>query len=83
MLRQRDGAAYAAWRTTVLERGLPELMSFVGGLDRDQEAVLAGLTLKWSNGPTEGQVNRLKTVKRQMYGRATFDLLRKRVLHAG
>jgi hypothetical protein len=43
--------------------------------------LLAGLTLPWSNGPVEGQVNRLKLIKRSMYGRAKFDLLKLRVLH--
>jgi hypothetical protein len=49
--------------------------------NRDKEAVFAGLTLSWSNGPVEGQVNRLKLIKRSMYGRAEFDLLKRRVLH--
>jgi transposase len=49
-------------------------------LKRDYDAVKAGLTLEWSNGQTEGQVHRLKLLKRQMYGRGRFDLLRKRVL---
>ncbi len=70
MARSGDGAADT------------ELENYASGLDRDQAAVLAALTLEWSNGQTEGQVNRLKTLKRQMYGRANFDLLRKRVLHA-
>jgi transposase len=48
---------------------------------RDQHAVEAALTLPWSNGPVEGHVHRLKLIKRQMYGRASFDLLRLRVLH--
>ncbi len=82
MMRQRDRAAYAPWRQVVREQQIPELDHYASGLDRDQEAVLAALTLEWSNGQTEGQVNRLKTLKRQMYGRANFDLLRKRVLHA-
>ncbi len=82
MIRQGDGAAYPAWREAVTVSQIPELESYAAGLDRDQGAVLAALTLKWSNGQTEGQVNRLKTLKRQMYGRANFDLLRKRVLHA-
>ena len=82
MMRQRDGGAYTGWRAAVTERQLPDLESYASGLDRDQAAVLAALTLPWSNGQTEGQVNRLKTLKRQMYGRANFDLLRKRVLHA-
>jgi transposase len=52
------------------------------GLERDKAAVLAALQYPWSNGQTEGQVNRLKLLKRQMYGRANFDLLRQRVLAA-
>ncbi|HEY2155246.1 MAG TPA: transposase, partial [Isosphaeraceae bacterium] len=52
-------------------------------LRRDEAAVRAGLTSEWSNGPVEGHVNRLKLVKRSMYGRAGFDLLRARVLNAG
>jgi transposase len=51
------------------------------GLRRDLSAVRAALTSEWSNGQTEGQVNRLKLIKRQMYGRAKLDLLRQRVLH--
>ncbi len=58
-----------------------ELVRFVNGLEQDLAAVLAALSLEWSNGPVEGHVNRLKLVKRQMYGRATFDLLRARILH--
>ena len=61
--------------------GLRELQGFCRGLRRDWEAVMAGLTLEWSNGPVEGQVHRLKMLKRQMYGRAGFTLLRARVLH--
>ena len=51
------------------------------GLVRDQSEVLAALTYQWSNGPVEGHVNRLKMIKRLMYGRANFDLLRYRVLY--
>ncbi|WP_446685423.1 hypothetical protein [Kibdelosporangium aridum] len=50
------------------------------GLRRDQEAVTAGLTLPWNSDPVEGHVNRIKMFKRQMFGRAKPDLLRKRVL---
>jgi transposase len=50
-------------------------------LMRDQNAVKAALSLPWSNGPVEGQAHRLKLIKRQMYGRASFDLLRLLVLH--
>ena len=58
-----------------------ELKSFANGLRRDYAAVAAGLSLPWSAGPTEGHINRLKTLKRQMYGKAGFDLLRQRVLN--
>jgi transposase len=54
--------------------------SFARGIKRDHQAVLNGLTMPWSSGVVEGNVNRLKMIKRQMYGRATFELLRKRVL---
>ena len=58
-----------------------ELRTFATGLKSDYDAVKAGLTTTWSNGQLEGQVNRLKLIKRQMYGRAKFDLLRQRVLY--
>jgi transposase len=59
---------------------LPELHSFTAGLKRDLDAVVNGLTLPYSSGAVEGAVNRIKMLKRQMYGRASLDLLRKRVL---
>jgi transposase len=59
-----------------------ELRSFAESLRKDLRAVRAALTLPWSNGQTEGQVHRLKLIKRQMQGRAKFDLLRQRVRHA-
>jgi transposase len=62
--------------------GPAESRRFAKGLQADLSAVEAALKLPWSNGQTEGQVNRLKTIKRQMYGRANFDLLRQRFLHA-
>lgn len=58
------------------------LHAFADGLRRDHQAVTAGLTLPWSSSPVEGHVNRIKMLKRQMYGRAGFALLRKRVLLA-
>jgi len=51
------------------------------GLRQEYAAVAAAFTYRWSNGPVEGHVNRLKTIKRQRYGRANFDLLQLRVLH--
>ena len=55
---------------------------FAEGIRQDEAAVAAALTADWSNGPVEGHVNRLKVIKRQMYGRAGLRLLRARVLHA-
>jgi transposase len=60
--------------------GISEVVGFVHGLRRDHSAVKAALRYEWSQGPVEGHVNRLKTIKRQMYGRAGFTLLRRRVL---
>jgi len=71
-----------AWKQQVADSGLPEVQHFAKGLERDKEAVLAGLTERYSNGMTEGFVNKLKLIKRQGYGRASFPLLRQRALHA-
>jgi transposase len=68
------------WIKQTLESGIPSLKKFAKGLQQDYDAVKAAVSLKWSNGQVEGQVNRLKNIKRQMYGRAGFELLRKRVL---
>jgi len=68
------------WITNVEADDQPDLHSFARGLKHDHDAVLNGLTMAWSSGVVEGNVNRLKMLKRQMYGRATFELLRKRVL---
>ncbi len=81
MLRTRSGGQLDAWLDTVLATSLADLHSFANGIKSDIEAVEAGLILPWGNGMVEGQVNRLKLIKRQMYGRANFDLLRLRVLH--
>jgi transposase len=61
---------------------LKEFIGSPGGIVADYEAVKNALTYEWSNGQLEGQVNRLKLIKRGMYGRAKFDLLRARVLHS-
>lgn len=81
MLRERQGQELGHWMQTTLHSGISELRSFVGKLRQDQAAVQAGLTLQWNNGMVEGHINRLKFLKRSMYGRANFDLLRLRVLH--
>jgi transposase len=81
MVRERTGEQLDAWLKEVEASHLEAFESFVTGVQQDKDAVLAGLTLPWSNGPLEGHVNRLKLIKRSMYGRAKFDLLRFRVLH--
>lgn len=68
------------WITAVRGYDLPYLHVFTRGLDKDATAVTAGLTLPYSNSSTEGHINRIKMLKRQMYGRANLDLLRKRIL---
>ena len=82
MVRQRLGERLEEWLTRMDESGIAELQSFAAGIKRDKAAVFAGLTLPYSSGQVEGQVNRLKFVKRSMFGRSNFDLLRHRVLAA-
>ena len=82
ILTQRRGHELNDWLRWVDTEGAPALRSFATGLERDLDAVTAGLTLPYSSGPVEGTVNRIKMIKRQMFGRASFDLLRKRVLLA-
>jgi transposase len=82
ILTGRQGHQLNAWITAVDADDQPDLHSFTAGLRRDHDAVLAGLTLPHNSGPVEGHVNRIKMIKRQMYGRANLDLLRKRVLLA-
>ncbi len=80
MLTQRRGERLPAWIAAVHDDDLPSLHRFASHLERDLDAVIAGLTLPWNSGVVEGHVNRIKMLKRQMYGRAGFQLLRKRVL---
>lgn len=77
IVRDRDSAALPTWLNAAKRSAFS---GFASRLERDQEAVLAALTLPWSNGHVEGQVHRLKLIKRQMYGRASFNPLRLRVL---
>jgi len=84
MTRRRGQQELETWLTAAEADDQPELHSFANGIRRDQQAVTAGLTLPYSSAAVEGNVNRIKMLKRQMYGRAGFDLLRKRViLHPG
>jgi hypothetical protein len=71
-MHKLSGTRLPQWIAVVLASDLPQLHSFAKGLQRDLAAVTAGLTLPWSSGPVEGQVNRVKMLKRQMYGRAKF-----------
>ena len=80
ILTGRHGDRLDDWIAAVEADDQPDLHSFVRGIKRDYDAVLNGLTMPWSSGVVEGNVNRLKMLKRQTYGRAAFPLLRKRVL---
>jgi transposase len=82
MLRRREGERFSVWLDQAEASGIDELERCARTLRADSAAVQAGLTLRHSNEQTEGQIGRLKLVKRQGYGRAKVDLLRKRLLHA-
>jgi transposase len=82
IVRERSSAELNEWLRSAVQCKLQEFVSFARGLNEDYEAVINALRYKWSNGQLEGQVNRLKLIKREMYGRAKFDLLRARVLHS-
>jgi transposase len=82
MLRTRTGEQLDEWLSRVKASRIRELQGTVFGVMQDKAAVKAGLTLPASNGIVEGKVNKLKLIKRMGYGRASFPLLRQRVLHA-
>ena len=82
MLCHRHGERLEAWAAEAEASPVSELRGLAKGLRKDWAAVTAGLTVPYSSGPVEGHVNRIKMIKRQMYGRANPDLLRKRVLLA-
>jgi len=77
---ERRGHELTGWMNDVDATGSPALRSFTADLRRDLDAVTAGLTLEHNSGPVEGHVNRIQMLKRQLYGRANLDLLRKRVV---
>lgn len=81
MVKERSGQGLDQWLQDVTVSGIKSLRSFANGLRSDLAAVRNALSMPWSNGQVEGQINRLKFIKRQMYGRAKLDLLRKRVLY--
>ena len=71
-----------SWLDEAASCGIKALETFTAGLRQDEAAIRAALTMPWSSGQAEGQINKLKLIKRQMYGRAKFDLIRQRVLLA-
>ncbi len=82
LIRAQDATALEPWMVRSEASGLAEFHDFVAGLRHDEAAVRAAVQSPWSNGQTEGQVNKLKMLKRQMYGRASVSLLRQRLLYA-
>ena len=78
--RQVDGLAL--WITACMNSSIEELVTFAIGLQREEPIIRAALEYPFSNGPVEGQVTRIKQIRRTMYGRGNFDLLRRRVLMA-
>jgi transposase len=81
LIRKRSSGTLGEWLARGEASSDPDLRRFAEGIRRDEAAVRAAVTQRWSNGPVEGHVNRLKMIKRQMYGRAGFVLLRARVLN--
>ena len=79
ILREHDVNSFPPWLAAAEQR---DLRSLAAGLRRDRDAVLAAILLRWSNGPVEGHVRRIKLIKHTRYGRASFPLLRRRVIAA-
>lgn len=82
LIRKRSTGTLVDWLSRAEVSSCLEIRHFAEGIRRDESAVNAAVTMRWSNGPVEGHVNRLKTIKRQMYGRAGFPLLKARVVNA-
>jgi transposase len=80
MIAELTGRDLPQWMAAARDAGLPGIVSFAKGLEQDLDAVTNGLTMNWSSGPVEGRVNHIKMIKRQMFGRASLPLLRKRIL---
>ncbi len=81
LVRERQADQLDAWLEQANASKAAAFRSFVASLRRDEAAVRAGLSLPWSTGPVEGEINRLKLIKRTMFGRAKLDLLRQQVLY--
>ena len=80
MVKQRQARRLDGWLARASQSSSVELRGFAAGIKRDYAAVKMALSVAWSQGQVEGQITRLKLLKRQMYGRARFELLRSRVL---
>jgi transposase len=82
MMKEHNAATLEAWMLTCLESGIVEVANFAHGLQKEFSALRAALIYPYSNGPVEGNITKLKLIKRSMYGRGSFELLRQRVLKA-
>ncbi|WP_405444181.1 hypothetical protein [Streptomyces niveus] len=82
MLTEHQGKGLPEWRDVVGQDDLPSLPTLAAGIDRERDAVAAGLPLSWNSSAVESDVNRITMLKRQMFGRAGFQLLRERALPA-
>jgi transposase len=82
IVRERDRAAFDRWLGAAEACEVAELSSVAAFMRRDYAAIVAAVTLPWSQGRTEGQVTRLKLVKRQIYGRGKLDLLSRRLVRS-
>jgi transposase len=82
LMKERKVWQLSAWMEEAQNSRIPELRAFVRGIENDRTVIEAAMSHEWSNGQVEGQVHRLKFLKRQMYGRAKIDLLRAKILMA-
>lgn len=80
MLKTKNKSQLNQWFSDVSQSGLIDLQRVAAGMEADATAIHEAISSRWSNGVVEGHVNRLKMLKRQMYGRAGFELLRRRVM---
>jgi transposase len=82
MVRGQKAERLSTWLQDCQSSGITELVNFAQGLEQERSALYAALTLSYSNGPVEGKINKLKSIKRCMFGRASLPLLRQKVLKA-
>lgn len=82
LLTERNAQPLDAWLWDCQQSGISDLITFAQGLEKEDSALHAAFTLPYSNGPVEGKINKLKYIKRSMYGRSGFPLLRQKVLKA-